>query len=344
MAIATHSHDNSRNGCARCESTGRVAVHRSVVRADPGSYDRHGRRMHTSGAAAAADVRAGDAELVHSRTEIVRRGISDNAIRAHLAAGRWQLCGTAVVLHNAQLTRQQRWTAALINVGPRSVLTSFTGLEQAGLEGWQRDEIHVLAPAGAVRVECGLPIVLHRTRLPPDRLQPARCHRPAPAALLAAASFASPRPGVGILAATVQQRLATAAELRVALACAPKIRHRVALIAAVADIGMGADALSEIDFVRLCRRAGLPRPRQQAVRVEPSGRRRYLDAEWVRADGRRVAVEVDGAIHLAPARWFADQLRQNEITLSGTVVLRFPSAILRTEPGLVIAQLRRALL
>lgn len=106
---------------------------------------------------------------------------------------------------------------------------------------------------------------------------------------------------------------------------------------------MGAQALSEIDFVRLCRRNGLPPPRQQAVRVERNGRRRYLDAEWLRFDGRRLVCEIDGALHLTPRRWFDDQLRQNEIVLSGSLVLRYPSVVVRTEEKLVADQLRRAL-
>ncbi|MGI8881641.1 MAG: DUF559 domain-containing protein [Jatrophihabitans sp.] len=144
-------------------------------------------------------------------------------------------------------------------------------------------------------------------------------------------------------AAGVQQRLTTPDRLRAALAAAPRSRHRAALLAAVSDLQMGADALSEIDLVRQCRRAGPPAPTQQAIRVEASGRHHYLDAEWVRADGRRVVVEVDGALHLAPRRWFDDQLRQNEIALGGALVLRFPSPVVRDEPQLVVAQLRRAL-
>jgi very-short-patch-repair endonuclease len=71
--------------------------------------------------------------------------------------------------------------------------------------------------------------------------------------------------------------------------------------------------------------------------------RRYLDAEWELPDGRVVAVEVDGALHLDPRRWADDQLRQNELVLGGIVVLRYPSVVVRLEPELVAAQLRRAL-
>ncbi len=148
---------------------------------------------------------------------------------------------------------------------------------------------------------------------------------------MAASSFGSARPACGLFAATVQQRLARPAELRAAVVAASRTRHRHALLAAVDDIAMGAQALSEIDFARLCRRHRLPQPVLQQVRVEPSGRRRYLDAEWQLSGGRLIAVEVDGAVHLAPRLWFADQLRQNELAIAGTTVLRYPSVVVREE-------------
>ncbi|MDT4934176.1 MAG: hypothetical protein QOK11_2068 [Pseudonocardiales bacterium] len=54
-------------------------------------------------------------------------------------------------------------------------------------------------------------------------------------------------------------------------------------------------------------------------------------------------MEVDGALHLTPARWWDDQSRQNDLVLAGTIMLRFPSVVVRTEPDLVAAQLRRLL-
>jgi hypothetical protein len=113
---------------------------------------------------------------------------------------------------------------------------------------------------------------------------------------------------------------------------------------AVADIAQGSDALSEIDFVRLCRRFGLPAPQQQTVRREADGRRRYLDATWRRRDGRLVVAEVDGALHLDQRRWWDDQQRHNELVLGDAIVLRFPTVVVRTQPLVVAQQLRRALL
>src|SRR6201999_296286 len=107
------------------------------------------------------------------------------------------------------------------------------------------------------------------------------------------------------------------------------------LLTALDDIAQGSQALSDIDFAKLCRRFKLPEPERQAVRREPGGRRRYLDASWRRRDGRLVVVEVDGALHLAPRNWWDDQLRQNELSLADALVLRFPSVVVRTEPALV---------
>ncbi|MGH8860611.1 MAG: hypothetical protein ACRDVG_05145, partial [Jatrophihabitantaceae bacterium] len=160
---------------------------------------------------------------------------------------------------------------------------------------------------------------------------------------IAAGSLRAPRAACGILAAGVQQRLVGAGELFAALQAAARVRHHEALTLAAQDIAQGSEALSEIEFVRLCRRNGLPGPDRQSVRREPSGRRRYLDAEWRRPDGRRVVVEIDGALHLIVTNWYTYQLRQNEVALGGAIMLRFPSVVVRTEQAVVVDQLRRAL-
>jgi hypothetical protein len=190
----------------------------------------------------------------------------------------------------------------VLHCGPRAVLASFSAAESLGLGDWAQAEVHVLAPAGVRRPRVpGLTVVLHRTRGEVDPL--------------------GARP--------VQQRLTSADALRAAIAAAPRIRHRAALMAAVEDIAMGAHALSEIDFARLRRRHGLPEPVRQQVRRDPSGRRRYLDALWVLPDGRRVVVEVDGALHIQVLRRSASRRDRDTsrtpwhttaITIAGTWV------------------------
>jgi hypothetical protein len=283
---------------------------------------------------------------VLSRAALRQRHITPSQLRSRLDAGRWRRRGRAIVLHNGPLTRRQEWDVALVNLGPRAALTAFTAAEYQGLSGWERDEIHALVPAGTAEPGVpGLAIRVHRSRhwqLPADPVA-LRCHGLGGALVLAAAGFHSPRPACGLLAAGVQQGLIEAAELARILQAQTTVRHRALLLAAVADIGGGSEALSEIDFVRLCRRYGLPTPERQSVRRDSSGRRRYLDASWRRADGRMVVAEIDGALHLSPRRWWDDQARQNELVLADALVLRFPSVIVRTQPEVVAAQVRRAL-
>jgi hypothetical protein len=255
--------------------------------------------------------------------------------------------GRAIVLHNGLLTRPEQRQAALINCGPRAVLTAFTATEELGLQSWEREVVHVLVPGGThVRRPPGLPLRLHYTAdwNELEHYATRRLHRAAPALIVAASTLARPRPACGVLAAGVQQRLVTAEQLHSALRRRPRVRHRRALTLAIDDIAGGAQALSEIDFARLCHRHGVPAPARQTVRTDSDGRRRYVDAEWVSRSGRRLVAEVDGALHLAARRWWDDQIRQNEIVLSGGLVLRFPTAVVRHEEGVVAKQLRRGLL
>ena len=293
-----------------------------------------------------APVERGDVRLVMTWTQLRAEGVTADRIRAQIDAGRWQRCGYAVVLHNGPLSERQHWLVARAHAGPSALLTGFTAARAHGLRGWERDRVDLLAPPGARLARgCPVPVRLHRVRHW-DRVRATAgtlVHALPDALLVAAGSFESPRPACGLLAAAVQQRRVRPATLADALGRATRVRHRCTLISAVADIAQGSEALSEIDFVRLCRRAGLPEPERQSVRVDSSGRRRYLDASWRRRDGRLIVVEVDGALHLIATRWWADQLRQNELSLADALVLRYPSIIVRTEPELVVRQLRQAL-
>lgn len=304
-------------------------------------------REHDSQHDRGMPVELPDFLLVLSWDVLVRHGYSAAQIRAQLDAGRWRRYGYAIVRHNGPLSRQQRWYVARIHGGPHALLTGFTAAEACGLRGWERDAVDVLIPRGArASPRAPVPTSWHRVRdwTRVRRYREAAVHLLPQALLVAAASFDEPRSACGILAAAVQQQLVSSARLSAELDESPRVRHRRMLRAAVDDIAQGADALSEIDLVRLCRRYRLPPPDQQTIRRDRHGRRRYLDATWTRRDGKLVVVEVDGALHLAPARWWSDQLRQNELALADALVLRFPSVVVRSEPALVAAQLREALL
>jgi len=300
--------------------------------------------MATTAALRAADPRLSRFRGVASNEQLHRMGFTRHAVAAQLDAGRWQRIGRAVVLHNGTPTRNQLLAIALLCHGPGAVLTSFTALTGYGLLGWDRPEIHLVGPRGVRRYRHPMltRVVVHES----TQIAESSSYRAevcTVAAVRAAVSLDSARHACGLLAALVQQSRASPAELRAALTQRTHARHRAAMLRALEDIEQGAQALSEIDFVRLCRRHGLPPPRLQQIRRDGTGRRRYLDAVWDLPGGGNLVVEIDGALHLAQPKWWADQLRQNEIALSGALVLRFPSAVVRHDQAMVLAQLRRAL-
>lgn len=303
--------------------------------------------MPTRSAARARASREPWENAVVSVRELIEQGWTADRIRNQIRARRWQRIGRAVIRHNAEPTGADLRRAAVIVLGPRAVRTAFTALDEWGLTGWPRPDIHVLVPRGArVTRPPQLRRRVHYTDAwSPVAIAPGRAlHLPVHAGVLAASTLRNPRSACAILAATVQQRLVRPDELIETVTAATRIRHRAVLLAAARDIAQGAEALSEIDFARLCRRHGLPEPLRQAVRRDPFGRRRYLDAEWKRRDGRRVVAEVDGALHLIASRSWDDQVRQNELVIADDLVLRFPSVVLYSEEPVVVGQLRRALL
>lgn len=282
---------------------------------------------------------------VASRSTLRTLGYDRHAVRSQIEAGRWRLVGNWVVLHSGPLTRRQVLTLAVGNHGPSAVLTSFTALTGYGLTGWSRPEIYVVGRRGTSPFQHQeLPRIELIVSDRPCVSAVARAETAASAAVRAAGSLASARPACGLIAAVVQQRKASVDELERCARAATRTRHRAAVLTALSDIGQGAQALSEIDLRRLCRRHRLPLPRHQTVRTDSTGRRRYLDAVWDLPGGGTLVVEVDGALHLAQQHWWDDQLRQNDVALSGALILRFPSAVIRHDPELVVAQLRRAFL
>jgi hypothetical protein len=120
------------------------------------------------------------------------------------------------------------------------------------------------------------------------------------------------------------------------------VRHRRQLLALAHDLLGGADALSEVEFLRFCRRHGLPRPICQR-RMDSAGRWRYLDATFIRRDGTLLRVEIDGGIHLSLAVRSRDTLKDNDAGLRGRLVLRFTSAAIYADDAQVLAQLRQGL-
>jgi hypothetical protein len=267
------------------------------------------------------------------------------AVRWRLESGRWQRpCRGVVVTQSGPLTENQLLWAAVLGSGPGGVLAGLTAARLDGLGGFEDPRIYVLVPATR-QVRARLPgVAVRRSRLlGPADIHPAR--RPPrtrlPRSLLDAASWAgTDNRARAILAAGVQQRLVRPEDLATFLARQDKMpRHKI-ISATLADIAGGAEALSELDFCRLTRRYRIPEPSRQVIRLDAAGRRRWLDAYWHPA---RLVVEVDGLWHMEADAWWADMRRDNDLTISGYRVLRFPAFAVRDQPGVVAGQIAAAL-
>ncbi|MFC3503874.1 DUF559 domain-containing protein [Micromonospora krabiensis] len=273
------------------------------------------------------------------------RHLSRKSVRHRVASGRWRRIHRGVfVTHSGPVGYGQLRWAAVLAAGPLALLGGLTAAQAGGLRGFSTRVIHLLLPETCRRAPLPQGVVAHRTaRLPPEDVltigQPPRT-MPARSIVDAAQWAATDDEACAIVAAGFQQRLVGGDEVHRALEHMPRARRRNLILQTATDAAGGSHSLSELDFLRLVRRAGLPEPSRQKVRYDATGRRRYLDAyfeQW------RVHVEIDGAQHFDPRAAWADMRRENDLWVDGDRVLRFPAWAVRSRPDEVLAQLRAAL-
>jgi hypothetical protein len=280
-------------------------------------------------------------DTVAGRAQLASAGYDSDAIRRRVKAGEWQQVGNAFVLHSGiPSTIQLQWAAVLTAPGLVAV-TAHTASVRYGLRGFSHVAVDIVVEHGRGLLPRIPGVRWHVSRRFTERDIVPGVGLPmvsrGRAVIDAAAWTPNPRVACALMAASVQQGVVPAAALRRELAVAGAIRHGRILRSILADIEGGADSLSEIDFVKLARRAGLPPPIRQSIRYDSAGRRRYLDVDF-----GTFAVEVDGGLHLHAPNYWADARRQNELVLGGDRILRFSSYAIRVEEDVVIAQLRRA--
>jgi hypothetical protein len=247
-------------------------------------------------------------------------------VRGKIGPGTWRcVCRGVLLTENGRLGRDQQLWVAVPAAGPGAVLAGATAVAESGVRGLRSGPLQVLVPAerrtSAVlpRLPLDMPGVQIRrtTILPPEHRQIGRPPRTAIArSVVDAAAWArTDDEARTVIAAACQQRRVMPVEISDVLGLLPRIRRRGLICTTVADVAGGAEALSEIDFVALCRRFGLPRPDLQQARRDVDGRNRYLDAYWREW---HLHAEVDGAHHMDVRHWAADMRRQNQISTAST--------------------------
>jgi len=273
--------------------------------------------------------------------------LSRGTVRHLVDSGRWRQVHAGIFsAHNGPLGEVARlWVASLAaGDGEPAPLAGRTALGLLGLRGFEPDRIDVLIPAGRRADTPPRTVVVHRTSaLPPDDVMP-RWRPPCTTAarsIVDAASWArSDREATTVVAMAFQQGLVGLDEVQAVLDRLPRAKRRKQTWLASIDAAGGAHSLGELDMTRLLRRAGLPEPTRQALRVDASGKRRYVDLFF---EEYGLHVEIDGAHHLSADQAWLDMDRQNQVWLSGEVVLRFPAWLVRQQPLTVVANIQRAL-
>jgi hypothetical protein len=285
-----------------------------------------------------AERQAHEQAGVLSRRQLYRLGVTRWQVRAMLTAGRWCASGRqTVAVRSGALTLSGRHWRAVLEVGPRAALDGVSALHAAGLRGVDEAVVHVIVPKSSTPLQPrGVAVHESRRFREQDVVQTGVRRVTAPVALLHAALWArSDRTAALYVAATVQQRLVTGADLLLALEDVRRHPRRRLLQRLAADVADGAHALGELDLGRGLRRRGLPDPVRQSVRVLTTGKA-YLDADW---PGWGLSLEVDGSQHDRPADRLADTLRDLEVAATGTTVLRIPLLALRLDEEAVLDRL-----
>ena len=147
------------------------------------------------------------------------------------------------------------------------------------------------------------------------------CTAAARSAIDAAAWQPWPRFACAMLAAVVQQRLCTVNDLDQALRYVGRVRHKAHVREALRDIPGGAEALSEIDLIRLCRRfGGWSHTARSGGRIETVGDATSTRSGTPGRPGR--GSRGRWRHHLDVENWQADMRRERAVVITGRRVLR----------------------
>jgi hypothetical protein len=212
-----------------------------------------------------------------------------------------------------QVHREAKLWAALRRAGPGAMLSHETAAEVHGLTSKPSAKIHITVPPSR-RPAQHRPIrgvVIHRSdqslpaRLPEWKLPRTRIEDTVLDLVVAAKSFDE---AYSWISRAVSERLVTVAMLREAMSTRRRIRWRMWLTEALADVGEGAYFPLERRYARDVERAhGLPTAQRQARRTI-GGRTHYKDNWYTEY---RVCVELDGPTYHRDEQVQKDKRRDN---------------------------------
>lgn len=279
---------------------------------------------------------------VVSRAQAYGVGLTRGELRAQIRAQRWQrVWSRSVCVHTGEVSVLGRQWAAVFEGGARGMLDGESSLVASGLANYETSVHRVSVPRG-VKPLRGVGLDIRRTRRwsADDLVATGVPRTRVPVAAVRAAMWArSDKQASLLLMMPVQQGLTTPEHVGRALLAVRRDRRRDLMHAVVGDMLGGVRSVGELDFARGCRRRGLPEPDRQVVRRGKDGRY-YLDVCW---DDFGLVVEIDGIHHTWATSVVPDALRQNEVALKRSTVLRLPLLGLRVAADEFFDQVERGL-
>jgi hypothetical protein len=266
---------------------------------------------------------------VVTRRQLRELGLSDDAITRRLAGQRLLPLHAGVYAPgHVQLATEGKWLAAVLACGPHAGLSHRAGAALHGLRAVWRDFLEVSAPR-SVKGPKG--VLLHRSRSIERTVV-----RGFPATTVAR-TIVDLADVVGDRALRAVLEQAEILRLDVRIDPIPGRRGHGRLLRALAEHGpfvVRTRSDLEIDFLELCRRAGLPAPDVNTC-IEGM----EVDFAW---PAYRLAVEADGwGTHGTRTAFQRDRRRGVALAVAGWTLLRFTYDDVVRDPAYVTGTLGR---
>lgn len=263
--------------------------------------------------------------------------------RRCLPGGPWRrLLPGVIQLHPAEPIARQRLAAALLRGGPQAMIT---GLWAAHLYGLERipgpTDVHLLVPNDRELTSAGFMLVERTTRLPKPAWRDGIPVAPISRAILDASRRMRDFDAIrAMLTEAVQRRRCRPEQLAGELEHGSQ-RGSALPRRALGELVSGARSVAEGDALWLWRRAELPTCEWNVPVYDASGAYVATPDAW--CDEVAFAWEIDSKEFHFEASGYANTLSRNaRYAAAGIVVLQTLPSRLRSEPHVVIRELRAA--
>ena len=261
--------------------------------------------------------------------------------RRCLPGGPWRrLLPGVILLHPSNPTDEQRLRAALLRGGARSMITGLWALRSHGLQQIpEPGDVHLLVPHDREVTSAGFALVERTTRLPTAVARNGVPVAPVHRAVLDAARRLRDFDAVqAMLAEVVQRRRCTADRLDRELNLGSQRGSAIPRRALQAILN-GAESVAEADAWEIWKHAGLPAAEWNVSVFDRDGGFISKPDAW--CEDVAFAWEIDSRkYHEGGDHYAATLARNTRYSAAGIVYLQTLPSRLRTEPALVIDELR----